>query len=235
MEPCDCDNCAIRSVALFGEIDRQTILRLHDQARQLEEPAGAVLYREGMPAEAAFTLREGIIKLVRDQPGGRSQIVRLLVGGDFFGAEGLFGEPHHHSAFALTPVALCRLPNTLLEQLRAEDPNFTDAMLGRWRRALSEVESLALELGNRKAEERVASFLLQWQRKHGAQAQWLPLPLSRSELGELLGLRVETVSRVMARWKRQRLFEERSRHIRLLQPEALQALISHRFPEPHRT
>ncbi len=225
MQPCDCENCAIRSVALFGEIHQQTVQRVHDQARQLEEPEGTILYREGHAANAAFTLREGIVKLVRNQPGGRSQIVRLLVGGDFFGAEGLFGDTHHHTAITLTPVTLCRLPNTLLEQLRTDDPAFSDALLGRWRRALDEVESLALELGNRKAEERLASFLLHWQRKHGPQAQWLPLPLSRGELGELLGLRVETVSRVMARWKRERLFEERNRLIRLLDAEGLQHVV----------
>lgn len=225
MEPSDCENCAIRSVALFGEIDPQTVAQLQDQAQEFREPAGTVLYQEGGSADSAFTLREGIIKLVRNQPGGREQIVRLLVGGDFFGAEGLFGDAHHHSAIALTPVFLCRLPNPLLEQLRTADPTFTNALLNRWRRALNEVETLALDLGARKAEERVASFLLHWQTKHGCQAEWLPLPLSRSELGDLLGLRVETVSRVMARWKRERVFEERGGHVRLLDADELHQLV----------
>ena len=221
MEPSDCDNCQIRSIALFGELDPETLARLQTQAYQFEASAGSVIFEANQPAEASYTLREGVIKLVRTQQDGRTQIVRLLVGGDFFGAEGLFEEPHRHTAVALTPVRLCRLPNTLLQQLRREDPTFSEALLGRWRRALDEVETLALELGTQKAEQRIASFLLHWQGKLGVDSGWLPLPLSRSELGELLGLRVETVSRVMARWKRQGVLNEKAGSIRLQDAESL--------------
>ncbi len=225
MQSSDCENCAIRSVALFGEIDEATVERLHHQAQQFDAPAGTELYTEGTPPDAAFTLREGVIKLVRGDGNGRPQIVRLLVRGEFFGAEGLFEELRHHSAIALTPVVLCRLPNDLLQQLQTEEPGFTTALLGRWRRALNEVEDLAVELGTRKAEGRIASFLLHWETKNGHAIEWLPLPLSRTELGELLGLRVETVSRVMARWKREKLFEERGGHIRLLERDRLRAVL----------
>ncbi len=223
MDPSDCNQCRVRSIALFGEVDQEAVEQLHEHVQQIEQPMGSRLFEEGEPAEAGFTLREGVIKLVRHPAGGRPQIVRLLVGGDFFGAEGLFGEPHRHTAIALTPIRLCRFPNAMLEALRSQDPGFTYALLGRWRRALDEVESLAVELGTLRAEERVASFLLHWQSKHGGQADWLPLPLSRTELGELLGLRVETVSRVMARWKREGVFEERGGCIRLLATEGLRA------------
>ncbi|MBK1727082.1 hypothetical protein CKO13_08615 [Halorhodospira neutriphila] len=220
----DCQSCPVRSAALFGEISPELVERVQSATQPLAHPAGEVLFEAGQRADAAFTLREGTVKLVRSQPGNRSQIVRLLVGGDLLGAEGLFGEPYQHTAIALTPVRLCRLPMALLELLRTEDPRFTDALLGRWRRALSEVETLAVELGTCKAEERLAAFFLHWQRKHdkhGDSVDWLPLPLSRTELGELLGLRVETVSRLMARWKREGLLKEAGGKIQLLDTATL--------------
>lgn len=227
METNDCHNCAIRSLALFGEISGQGLDRFASQTRQINYSTGATIYGEGDAPQAAYTLRNGIIKLVRNPGSSRSQIVRLLVKGDLMGIEGLFEEPYRQSAIALTPVTVCYLPLDMLEALRMQEPRFTEALLGRWRRALNEVEELAVELGTRKAEERVAAFLLHWKNKAEREENgWMPFPLSRTELGQMLGLRVETVSRVLARWKREGVFEERSSRLRLLEPDCLDQLLT---------
>ncbi|MCG5530689.1 Crp/Fnr family transcriptional regulator [Halorhodospira halochloris] len=227
MEPNDCHNCEIRSLALFGEISSEGVDQFAEQTYQVQYPAGATIYEQGDKPEAAFTLREGIIKLVRNPGTDRSQIVRLLVKGDLMGIEGIFEEPYRQSAIALTPVRVCYLPLPMLDRMRTEEPRFTEALLGRWRRALNEVEELAVELGTRKAEERVAAFLLHWQEKaEHDDDDWMPFPLSRTELGQMLGLRVETVSRVLARWKREGIFEERSSRLRLLEPDCLDQLLA---------
>lgn len=227
MQPNDCHNCAIRSLTLFGEISSAGIDQFAAQTHKVDYPAGATIYTEGVSPQAAYTLYEGIIKLVRNPGSDRSQIVRLLVKGDLTGMEGIFEEPYRQSAIALTPVTVCHLPLAMLASMRASEPRFTEALLGRWRRALNEVEELAVELGTRKADERVAAFLLHWQNKaERDDNDWMPFPLSRTELGQMLGLRVETVSRVLARWKREGLFEERNSRLRLLEPDSLDKLLA---------
>lgn len=222
MEINDCHNCPIRSLALFGEISAAGIDEFAAETYKIHYPAGTAIFSEGNPPHAAYTLHDGIIKLVRSPGSYRSQIVRLLVKGDLLGMEGIFDEPYRQSAIALTPTTVCHLPLDMLQRMRTQEPRFAEALLGRWRRALNEVEELAVELGTRKAEERVAAFLLHWKRKAEEDGDgWRPFPLSRTELGQLLGLRVETVSRVLARWKREGILEERRSRIRLLEPECL--------------
>ncbi|MBK1734143.1 hypothetical protein CKO15_02365 [Halorhodospira abdelmalekii] len=240
MDSHDCDHCSVRSIALFGEFDPQRVERFAAATYRSQHSPSTVLLTEGARPGEAFTLRDGIVKLSRSHGPGRTQIIRLLVPGDLLGIEGLFDEPSRYSAIALTPVTVCHLPLPLLKQLHDEEPGFTNALLRRWREALHEVESLAAELGTRKAEERIAAFLLNWRKKLRSHArrvaaedhEWIPLPLSRAELGELLGLRVETISRVLARWKREGIFEERSGRLRIHDTTALHELIGEAATSP---
>ncbi|MCG5500308.1 Crp/Fnr family transcriptional regulator [Ectothiorhodospira lacustris] len=219
----DCGRCPVRDVSLFGDLPDEVVLRLNNPAEHLDLPAGHVLYREGAEANAAFTLKDGVIKLTRTAVNGRDQILRLLTRGDVMGAEGLMGHAYNHTATTLTPVQICRLPLPVLKRLQAEHPTLNHALLARWALALQQVENLALELGTKKAGERLAAFLLYWRAKNGHYPS-MPLPLSRTETGALLGLTVETVSRFFADWKRRGYLSEKAGIIYLHDLEALESL-----------
>jgi CRP/FNR family transcriptional regulator len=102
--------------------------------------------------------------------------------------------------------------------LKKKNPEIEQAMMLRWIQHLREAEDMMLELGAKKAGERVASFLIRW---CGDQGEWQELPLSRSEMGELLGLTIETVSRFLSDWKRKELIDEHRGRIRVMDVQAL--------------
>ncbi len=215
-----CQSCPIRHLSIFSllPVERLTDIQSFQPAVVTYAPAETVYY-QGDIALNAFTLRQGIIKLVKTLPNGRTQIVRVLNHGDLFGCDGFAGETYNHTAIPLDPVEVCRLPLGELLALKKQNPEIEQALMLRWIQHLRDAEDMMLELGAKKAAERIASFLIRWCEE--AENNWISLPLSRSEIGELLGLTIETVSRFLSEWKRQHLLEEHQGNIRIMDMQGL--------------
>jgi CRP/FNR family transcriptional regulator, anaerobic regulatory protein len=204
----DCLHCAMRDRSIFAGLSLDDLRDLGMEVHDISVPATDMLYLEGDRARYAYTLREGAVKLVKTLANGRAQIVRLLHHGDLFGFEGLRETAYQHSAIALTRTDLCQLDLVALEALSRRLPSVHDAINQRWFNALQQAETRIVELGAKKADERLATFLSQWCSAYPA-GDAVPFPLTRQELGEFLGLSTEHVSRLMAEFKRRGLLTER--------------------------
>ncbi|MEZ5535525.1 MAG: Crp/Fnr family transcriptional regulator [Thiolinea sp.] len=214
-----CATCGIRHLSIFSEVadvSSEDIRSFHPSVTVYERDE--TIYRQQDEARNAFTLRRGVVKLTKMLPNGRSQIIRLLRKGDLFGFDGFAGESYNHTAIALTDIEVCRLPLNELIALKEQNREIEQAMTMRWIQDLREAEDMMLELGAKKAGERLASFLVRW---CGDKGEWQELPLSRSEMGELLGLTIETVSRFLSDWKRKGLIDEQRGSMRVLNVQSL--------------
>jgi CRP/FNR family transcriptional regulator len=159
------------------------------------------------PAEDWFaTILSGVIKLTKSLPDGRQQIVALLFPSDFLGRPFSTGSPY--AAETATAVELCCFSRRDFEDLMHEQPQLKQLFLERTLDELDVARDWMLLLGRRNAQERVAAFILLMLRRMRpaacgscAQSQHQPfdLPLSRSEMADYLGLRIETVSRQLKR------------------------------------
>ncbi len=218
----NCVTCPIRHVSIFAGLTSEEIKNLDVPVIKVTYEPGEVLYHESGKTLSAFTIYSGVVKLLRSLPNGRNQIVRLLSTGDIFGFEGLIEDHYHHTAVAINQTLVCRLSLPELTSLSREHASVREALVQRWATALRQAEQLVMEMGSKKAAERLAAFLLHWC-QHAQQDNWTPLPLTRQELGELLGLTVETVSRFLAEWKRLGLLEEKGGQIRIQRTAELQA------------
>ena len=85
----DCRDCGIRDMVLFADLNEQDFSEIHTPIDDLAFAADAVLYNEGQQALGLFTLRKGMVKLVRSTADGRERIVRVLRPGDVLGLEAL--------------------------------------------------------------------------------------------------------------------------------------------------
>lgn len=210
-----CQSCQIRHLSIFAQLPTE---RLKDI--QLFRPSVVIyandetVYHQGDASLHAFTLRKGLVKLIKTLPNGRTQIVRVLREGDLFGFDGFAGESYNHTAIPLSEIEVCRLPLSDLMDLKADNPEIENAMMKRWIQHLREAEDMMLELGAKKASERLASFLIRWCDPYPQ--DWAELPLSRGEIGELLGLTIETVSRFFSDWKRQGFIGEQRGRIQIM-------------------
>nr|CAA6814881.1 MAG: transcriptional regulator, Crp/Fnr family [uncultured Thiotrichaceae bacterium] len=218
-----CATCQIRHLSIFAELADV----LNEDIRAFKPSvmvfdANEEVYPQQITANNAFTLRKGFVKLSKMLPNGRSQIVRLLRKGDLFGFDGFAGETYNHTAIALTDIEVCRLPLNELMALKKKNPEIEQAMMLRWIQHLREAEDMMLELGAKKAGERLASFLLRWCGENGSSQE---LPLSRLEIGELLGLTIETVSRFLSDWRRKGLIRESRGMMQITDVQALRELV----------
>ena len=107
-------------------------------------------------------------------------------------------------------------------ELKKQNPEIENTMMRRWIQHLREAEDMMLELGAKKAPERLASFLIRW--CEGTGGSWVVLPLSRGEIGELLGLTIETVSRFLSDWKRQGFLNEQRGSIQIQDVDGLRKM-----------
>lgn len=216
-----CTTCQIRPITIFAMLDADELEQIQSfQPQIIQYGKDEIIYHQGAEARYAFTLRQGFVKVLNTLPDGRSHIVQLLRDGDFFGFGGLSGSTYKHAAIALNDAEVCRLPLAELLKLKQTLPSVEVEMTKRWLERLHRAESMLVELGAKKAAERLASFLLRWCAGKSLDG-WVPLPLNRGELGELLGVTIETVSRFLADWKRQGFIGESRGNIQMLDAEGL--------------
>lgn len=207
----DCARCEVRPLALCGALhpDDVGIMGVIAHPRKLE--AGAQLIQEGDPADDVFTLTDGMLKLYKLMPDGRRQITGFMVPGDFIGLA--YGQSYIYSAEAVTPAAACRFRRSALLQKMADHPELEHRLLSQASNELAAAQAQMLLLGRKSARERLASFLSGLAERRGlAAGDAMPLPMSRSDIADFLGLTIETVSRIFTGLRKERLIELPDKH-----------------------
>jgi len=183
---------------------------------------GASAYREGDPALHWYRVVSGTGCTSKLLPDGRRQIGAFLHTGDFFGFEAL--HEYGFAAEALTDMIVIRYPRQRAEALAQAD----DAVGHRFReiacRSLTAAYERLLTLGRKTATERVVTFLLELART-APDGRTILLPMSRGDIGDYLGLTLETVSRTFAALKHGGLIELAGAHrLLLLDRPALESI-----------
>ena len=189
------------------------------------EPGQAV-YRCGKSANTYYLLLSGTTKIITEHEDGHQQVTAYHLAGDIIGGEGLALHAHLDSAIALEPCTVAKVALRWLETLALRHPQLQHNLLRMMAVELCRTRELLL-LGNLRAEQRVAYFLLdiaERRRQRGISPADFILTLGGAEVGNLLGLTHETVSRLLRRFHRLGLLFKYGRRIILLQEPALQAV-----------
>lgn len=217
----DCRQCGIRDMVLFADLRDEDFALIHAPIDDMELAAGQVLVRLGEAATSLYTLRCGLIKLVRNTVDGRQRIVRVLRAGDVVGLEALIGPTYDSDAIALTPIQVCRLPLQVVLRLQRETPRLHQRLLEKWHHSLKEADDWLADLNFGTARQRVAGLLLKMRTDPASDETAV---FSREDMGAMLDLKLETVSRTLSGLVREAIIEplDRSgRRYRIVQPQAL--------------
>jgi CRP/FNR family nitrogen fixation transcriptional regulator len=182
------------------------------------------IFREGDTHQNAYKVVSGVVRLCRHLADGRRQIVQFLFPSDFFNIMGL-GE-QGFSAEAVSDVVLMSYPQHAFAKLSDERASIQNRFLNLLSQRLTDIQCHLMMLGRQSAKERVAAFLLKLAERTGSEEdEIIDLPMSRQDIADYLGLRIETVSRILSQMKQQKLIDARDLYqFALLDPEALQAL-----------
>ncbi|MFS8542435.1 MAG: Crp/Fnr family transcriptional regulator [Limnochordales bacterium] len=186
-----------------------------------------VLFVEGEPSHSLYFICSGRVKVYRVSADGREQILHLLGAGDPIAVVPFFdGGPYPANAEVLTDAEIAFVRFEDFERIARANPSILLRMLRllaqRLRKAQDEIASLAMK----SVAGRLAACLLDLARRHGetiADGIRLDLPLSRQELGHLIGASRETTTRLLQQFQREGAIRIEGSRITIVDAEALQA------------
>lgn len=221
-----CQSCAIRSMSVCGALRVGELQRLEMIRKSVKLDTRETLFYEGDPASDLFNVTHGAIKVYKLLADGRRQITGFLFPGDFLGLA--LHNRYTYSAEAITQSELCRFPRGAFEKFLDEFPALERRLLQSASNELAAAQDQMLLLGRKTAKERIATFLLSLSEREvrrGEKHSVAELPMSRNDIGDYLGLTVETVSRTFTRLKKSGLIELQSaHHVVLSDPDALREI-----------
>ncbi len=218
-----CADCAVRGSALFGALGARSIAQIQADIDASALAAETRLYARGEPGTAVYTVREGIVRFQRVTEDGARRIVRLAGRGDLIGQEALLQQPYADEAVACTPVQLCRIPRQMVAELAQEDGALMHELMRRWQQALEQAGAWAAELTTGAARRRVLKLLGELSRlADDGREIWMP---RREDMGAMLGLTIETTSRMVSQLRREGVLASLSQRRAMLDPAALAAAL----------
>jgi CRP/FNR family transcriptional regulator, anaerobic regulatory protein len=202
-----CADCSVRKLSLCGTLDDTELADLSQIGRRQHVSRGETLAWAGDERTVCGNVLSGALKLTAATADGREQTVGTLYPSDFVGQP--FERGERFTVTALADTELCVFPRAPFEALLERHVKMERQLLRQAFTALDDARGQMLTLARRSAAEKIASFLLDMAaRADGSGARAVAggpltfdLPLNRGQIGDLLGLTIETVSRQLTRLK----------------------------------
>lgn len=221
-----CSECGVRLLSICGALAGDELRDLRQSGTTIRHKAGATIFFEGEPVDAVFTTTAGTLRLSKLLPDGRRQIAGFIFPGDFLGIT--MEDEHAFTVEAITDAELCRFPRYHFDTLAEQHPQLERRLYALAAHELAAARQQVVLLGRKTAAERVISFLLMLGRRCAQEdrmAQEIAVPMSRNDIADYLGLRIETVSREFSALKSAGLIQQTNKHtVWLLQPGRLAKL-----------
>lgn len=223
-----CASCNLRELCLpvglsIGDLDKVEEL----VALRRKVPRGGVLFRAGDPFESLYAIRLGSLKSTVVTIAGKEQITGFHMPGEILGLDGISDSRHECDTTALEDTEVCVIPYARIDHVAEQIPGLRHNFNRVMSREIVRDQGVMLVLGTMMAEERMATFLLNLSQRSAARGYStsdLLLRMTRAEIGSFLGLKLETVSRVLSKFAKDGLLEVHQKRIRIVDADGLRAI-----------
>jgi len=223
-----CAQCSMHQLCLPMGLDDADITRLDEvigkRRRLLRDER---LYQMGEPFRNLYAIRFGHFKTYQVNAGGEQQITGFQMAGELLGMDAISGDRHHCDAVALEDSEVCEIPFSRLEELFGTVPTLLRHFHRIMSQEITREQNVMLLLGNMRAEQRFAVFLVNLSARYAARGYSptsFQLRMSREDIGNYLGLTIESISRLLSRFKKQGWVSVDKREMTLLDPAMLKAM-----------
>ncbi len=226
-----CSSCCLKGVCLpcdLGQSELDQFDRIATAKRRVAR--GASLYHSGDGFESLYAVRSGAFKTVGTSRQGDEKITGFHLSGELLGLDAISSGRHGFSAVALEDSEVCAIPFAQLERMAMAVPALQHQLLRVISGDISRDQGLMLLLGSMSAEQRIAAFLLSLSRRHlrlGYSASRFVLRMTREEIGNYLGLTLETVSRLLSRFQREGFISVQQREVEIRNAGSLREMVGH--------
>lgn len=223
-----CGDCRMNALCLPIALQADEIERLDrivERGRPLQK--GDYIYHAGEPFRSIYAVRSGAIKGFTVNNDGIEQVTGFYLPGEIFGMDGI-GHPNHiNAAMALETSAVCEIPFARMEELSTQIPSLQRHFFSLMSREITNDQQLITMLSKNSAEERIATLLTSISARNARRklsGTRFRLPMSRADIGNYLGLTVETVSRVFSRFQKLDLLVVDKKEIEITDFERLKSM-----------
>jgi len=225
-----CSSCNLRELCMpigFKEDDMHRLDEVVEKRRKVKQ--GDQLFAAGDAFKSLYAIRTGFFKTCVSTEDGREQVTGFQMAGEIIGLDGIVTDHHNCNAIALEDAEVCVMPFADIEDLSREFPVLQRHVHKIMSREIVRENSVMMLLGNMRAEERLAAFLLNLvQRLHarGFSQSELTLRMTREEIGSYLGMKLETVSRTFSKFSDDEIIEVKQRYVKILNADALKKIFN---------
>jgi CRP/FNR family transcriptional regulator len=221
-----CSQCSVREKAICQSLSEAELGELNRMGRRQTIERGQTVLWQGDEALLVGNVIDGVLKLSSSSIDGRDQTLGIIFPSDFIGRP--FGQKSDHSVVALTDAHICTFARSSFDDFARDHPDLEHRLLQSTLTELDRTRQWMVLLGRKSATERVAAFLLEMAARLGVTDTEegpcrFQLPFGRQEIGDLLGLTIETVSRQITKLREEGVIDTPDRRsVVVLDGEALE-------------
>jgi CRP/FNR family transcriptional regulator len=220
-----CGNCSISQLCIPVSLNSEEMGRLDDIIeRKKPLHKGDYLFEASQPLRSIYAVRSGSFKSYTLTESGEEQITGFHLAGDIVGFDGIGTMQHKSYAQAMETAMVCEIPFTTLDELSGKLPALRQQIMRMMSNEITYDQEMLLLLNKKTAEERLAAFLANLARRFGERGfskKEFRLTMTRGEIGNYLGLTVETISRLLSRFQKNQVIKVEGKFITILDPVAL--------------
>ncbi len=224
----DCGTCELRSLRMFCNLDEDALTDFESIGVQASLPKGIKLFQEDEPSKSVFVICTGQVKLSCCSREGRTLILKIAMPGDVLGLGAVIsGSRYEVTAETIEPTEIKSIRRedflSFIQKHGEASLHAAKALSEEYKAVFFDARRLAL---SGSAAGRLASVLLDWGRAAscGKPEMRFTMALTHEELANLVGSSRETVTRMLGRFKREKLIQMRGASILILSPERLEQL-----------
>lgn len=224
--PLHCQNCSFSQLCLPFNLNSNELDKLDDiiqRKRPIQK--NERLFETGDSLKSLYAVRSGSFKSYTISENGDEQITSFHLPGEIIGFDSLAGQVHQSVTQAMETSMVCEIPYPTLDALSDELPGLRRQLMRLMSEEIKQDQQMFMLLNQRTAEERLAYFLHSLSLRFGARGfapNEFRLTMTRSEIGNHLGLTVETISRLLSRFHKETILKVEGKLISVLDSEALQ-------------
>ena len=221
-------DAVLRVTPVFQKLVPEDRRKVAEAAAVRRYSKGQIIFEQGTPSDAFYTIASGRVKIFRMLPTGKDVILEVFGTGDPIGALAAYdGRPFPASAAALEDTACVVIPRPVFFRLLEEHPSLVRGLMLGLTHRLVELTNRVTELSGARIEPRFARLFLKLAAEKGRQDRggtFVPLALSRQELADMTGTTIETAIRIMSRWGKQGLVRTEKDGFVVLDRDELESL-----------
>jgi len=218
----------LAQIPLFRRVSPEDRDRLVSVAHLSSYERGERVFDEGDPSDLFIVVVSGRVKVYKRTPAGNDLILEIFGPGGPLGAVAAYeSRPYPASAEAIEPTTCLLIPRAAFFTLLEQYPSLVRGLLSSLSHRLVELTTRLAELTGGRVDARFARLFLKLAEQVGREERggvFIPLPLARQELADLMGTTIETAIRIMSRWGRDAVLRTEKDGFVLVDRAALETL-----------